>query len=151
MTRPDHALERTRRESRGRNRTPSWAGSLSLGRQAHSPMKQSTTIFTFCCVSILVLSTGCDEKQTPLKEGIITRVTWTPEANSKTGLFREKLPDKPQTVQGESYGVDMYGVLYPSHLEVRLVGSRDSHSQIIPFSQIVWLEFGDGGITVEKP
>jgi len=114
-------------------------------------MKPLTTFFTFCCVSILVLLTGCDEKQAPLKEGIITKVTWTPEANSKTGLYREKMPDKPQPGQGGSYGVDMYGVLYPSHLEVRLVGSRDSHSQIIPFSQIVWLEFGDGGITVGKP
>ena len=29
---PNHVLQRTRRERRGCNRTPSWAGSLSLGR-----------------------------------------------------------------------------------------------------------------------
>ena len=114
-------------------------------------MKPITTLLAFCCVSILVLSTGCDGKQAPLKEGIISKVTWTPEANSKTGLYREKMADRPHPGQGGSYGVDMYGVLYPRHLEVRLVGRPDSHSQIIPFSQIVWLEFGDGGISVGKP
>ena len=30
--RPNHALQRTRPSRRGCNRTPSWAGSLSLGR-----------------------------------------------------------------------------------------------------------------------
>jgi hypothetical protein len=114
-------------------------------------MKPLTTFLAFCCVFLLALLTGCDEKQAPLKQGIITKVIWAPEANGKTGFYREKMPDKPQPGQGGSYSVDMYGVLYPSHLEVRLVGSRDSHSQIIPFSQIVWLEFGDGGITVSKP
>jgi len=114
-------------------------------------MKPLPIFFTFCCVSILVLLTGCDQKPRPLKEGIITKVTWMPEANSKTGFYREKMPEKPLPGQGGSYGVDMYGVLYPSHLEVRLIGSRDSHSQIIPINQIVWLEFGDGGITVSKP
>ena len=29
---PNHALQRTRPSRRGCNRTPSWAGSLSLGR-----------------------------------------------------------------------------------------------------------------------
>jgi hypothetical protein len=33
-TRPNHALQRTRRERRGCKRTLSWAGSLSLGRWA---------------------------------------------------------------------------------------------------------------------
>jgi hypothetical protein len=31
-TRPNHALQRTRLSRPGCNRTPSWAGSLSLGR-----------------------------------------------------------------------------------------------------------------------
>ena len=52
--------------------------------------------------------------------------------------------------QGGSYGQDLYGVLYPSHLEVRFVGSRDSHVRIIPLSQIVRLEFGDGGVAKAK-
>jgi len=32
---PNHALQRTRRERRGCNRTPAWAGSLSLGLGRH--------------------------------------------------------------------------------------------------------------------
>jgi hypothetical protein len=78
------------------------------------------------------------------------KVIWTTDGDGKTGLYRGKTPEKLQPGQGGSYSVDMYGLLYPSHLEVRFVGSRDSHSQIIPFRQIAWLEFGDGGITVSK-
>jgi hypothetical protein len=114
-------------------------------------MKPFATFFTICCISLLVFLTACDQKSAPLKEGVITQVVWATDANTKTGLYREKMPDKPRPGQGGSYSVDMYGVLYPSHLEVRFIGSRESHSQIIPFSQIVWLEFGDGGITVSKP
>jgi len=44
----------------------------------------------------------------------------------------------------------MYGVLYPTFLEVRFGQDRDSHVQIIPMSQIVWLEFGNGGRAIDK-
>jgi hypothetical protein len=110
-----------------------------------------TTLLGTCCLSALIVLTACNNKPVPLKEGTITKVIWAADANNKTGLYREKMPDKPQSGQGGSYGVDMFGILYPSHLEVRFVGTRDSHSQIIPLSQIVWLEFGEGGIVVSKP
>lgn len=113
-------------------------------RLGKTPLSNSGVLF-------LLLLTGCDHKPAPLKEGVVTKVVWTTGGDGKTGLYREKMPETPRPGQpGGSYNVDMYGLLYPSHLEVRFVGTRDSHSQIIPFSQIVWLEFGDGGITVSK-
>jgi hypothetical protein len=113
-------------------------------------MKKHIALLGICCLSFLVILAGCDKKPAPLKEGIVTRVTWTTEPNSTTGFYRGKMPDKPSPGQGGQYGMDMYGVLYPTCLEVRFVGSQDSHSQIIPLSQIIWLEFGDGGIVLDK-
>ncbi len=93
---------------------------------------------------------GCDQSSKPLKEGVVWSVRWvessTPASTVTDGLYRT---DKMNPQLGGSYGQDMYGLLYPSHLEVRFVGSRDSHAQIIPMGQIVWLEFGDGGVSVK--
>ncbi len=112
-------------------------------------MKYSSIFLTLCCAFLLLLLTACGQKPVPLKEGVITKVVWAADANGKSGFYRGKMPEKPQPGEvGGSYNVDMYGLLYPSHLEVRFGGSGNSPSQIIPFSQIVWLEFGDGGITV---
>ena len=123
----------------------------NLGRYTSSPMKHPPLFSTFCCVFLSLLLTACGQKPVPLMEGVITKVVWAPDANGKTGLYRERMPEKLQPGQaGGSYSVDMSGLLYPSHLEVRFNGSRDSHSRIIPFNQIVWLEFGDGGIAVSK-
>ena len=36
-------------------------------------------------------------------------------------MYREEMPLKPEGAGGE-YGVEMYGRLFPGHLEVRLVG-----------------------------
>lgn len=106
--------------------------------------------FGICCLSLLILSVGCDKKPAPLKEGVITRVTWSTEPNSTTGYYRGKMPDKPLPGQGGLYGVDMYGVLYPTCLEVQFIGGQNPHSQIIPLNQIIWLEFGDDGIVLNK-
>lgn len=106
-------------------------------------MKSVPTVFGVCCGTVLSLLTACDQRPAPLKSGVITKVIWTTGGDGgKTGLYREKMPEKPPPGQGGSYDVDMVGLLYPSHLEVRFVGSQDGHSQIIPFGQIVWLEFG---------
>ena len=102
-------------------------------------------------MSGLLALTGCDQSPKPLKQGVVWSVRWIGSSPSSTvteGLYRT---DKMNPQLGGSYGQDMYGVLYPSHLEVRFVGSRDSHAQIIPMSQIVWLEFGDGGVSVKHP
>ncbi len=77
-------------------------------------------------------------------------VEW--EAAGKwTGLFREKPPTNMNPGYLGQYGVDMYGALYPGFLELRQVGTRDTHSTIIPLSQIRRLEFGDGGVSLSKP
>jgi hypothetical protein len=94
--------------------------------------------------------TGCDHKPAPIKEGILTRVTWSSEPGNMTAFYRETPPAKLLPGQGGQYGVDMYGLLYPTCLEVRLVNSKDSHAHIIPLNQIIWLEFGDGGIVLNK-
>ena len=116
-----------------------------------SLMKKHITLVSICYLALLGFATGCDQKPAPLKEGVVWKVIWSPEKNSQTGFYREKLPATISTGQAGEYGVDMYGVLYPDCLEVRRVGSQDSRSQIIPFSQITWLEFGDGGVTISKP
>ena len=113
-------------------------------------MKKLSTLFSICAF-IAVFLTGCDEKPAPLKEGVLWSVRWitssTADSVTTSGLHRtEKM--NPQL--GGSYGQDMYGVLYPTCLEVRFVGSKESHAQIIPMSQIVWLEFGDGGVSIAK-
>lgn len=100
-------------------------------------------------VLILALFTACGQKPNALKEGVINRVVWAPEPNSKSLLSRRKVPDNPEHREGGSYGVDMYGILYSSHLEVQYVGSPHPKSEIIPLSKIVFLEFGDGGISVD--
>jgi hypothetical protein len=108
------------------------------------------TLIGICLLSLTGLITGCGHKAAPIKEGVIWKVMWSPRANEVDGLYREKMLDKLQPGQGGQYGVDMVGALYPNFLEVRWVGSRHSPSQIIPLSQIVWLEFGDGGVDIHK-
>lgn len=113
-------------------------------------MKKIITLVCLFCGLLAGGLTGCEQADKPLKEGVVWSVRWieSSTANSSTtaGFYRT---DKVTPGLGGSYGKDMYGLLYPSHLEVRFVGSRDSHAQIIPMHQIVWLEFGDGGVTVK--
>jgi hypothetical protein len=117
----------------------------------YTSMKPLPTLGGFCCILLVGLLTGCGHKPAPLKEGVILSVRWvessTPTSTVTDGLYRT---DKINPQLGGSYGQDIYGVLYPTCLEVRFVGSKDSHAQIIPLSQIVWLEFGDGGIVLDK-
>ncbi|MBT5707542.1 hypothetical protein N8766_02660 [bacterium] len=80
---------------------------------------------------------------------------WKPSAalvhkkggTTTSGSYRT---DKINPQFGGNYWMDMYGLLYPNHLEVRFVGSRDSCVQLIPLRQIVWLEFGDGGVPIKN-
>ncbi len=116
----------------------------------HRIMRKHITLVSFICGLLALDMMGCDRGPRPLKEGVVWSVRWiessTANSTSTAGLYRM---DKPNPTVGGTYGQDMYGVLYPSHLEIRFVGSRDSHSQIIPMSQIVWLEFGDGGVSLK--
>lgn len=88
-------------------------------------------------------------KARPIKEGVVWKVIWS-EGHGQTGLFREEMPKHPQLGQGGEYGVDLYGVLYPTCLEIRRPNRSNSLVQIIPFSQITSLEFGSGGVTLDK-
>jgi hypothetical protein len=103
-------------------------------------MKKCITLIGICGVFLSAFLSGCSQKPQPIKEGVIWSVVWSPETNSERGLFRVKtLPTNSQPA-GE-YGVEMSGKLYPTFLEIERVGS--SHSQIIPMSQILLLEFGE--------
>ncbi|MBT5925169.1 MAG: hypothetical protein HOH33_00975 [Verrucomicrobia bacterium] len=61
------------------------------------------------------------------------------------------MPENPIALQGEQYEVNIYGLLFPSHLEVQFIGRKDGKSRIIPFDQIITLEFGEAGITFDNP
>ena len=103
-------------------------------------MRKHITLVGIFCLALLGFLTGCDPKPAPLKEGIIWKVVWSETANSQTGLCRVKMLPPNSPFAGE-YGVEMSGKLYPTFLELQRVGN--SHSQIIPFSQILQLEFGE--------
>jgi len=115
-------------------------------------MKSSTLFCSICCALILIFITGCDQKDKPLKEGTIWNVRWVeytyPSQVPTFGFYRT---EKMNPGVAGLYGQDMYGVLYPTFLEVRFVGNSTGHAQIIPLGQIVWLEFGDGGVKLPKP
>lgn len=90
----------------------------------------------FIGLLVLFTLTGYQQgKARPIKEGVVWKVVWS-ERNGQTGLFREKMPKQPQPGQGGEYGVDMYGILYPTCLEIRRRNRSNSQDQIIPFSQI---------------
>ncbi len=91
--------------------------------------------------------TGCNQKPTPITEGTISGLRWVAPAG---GDGEYTLCGVGKAIVSKQFrgDVDMYGVLYPTCLEVRFV--RDSHVQIIPMSQITWLEFGDGGVAIDK-
>ena len=95
-------------------------------------------IALICCFALVGFLAGCEQKPTPIKEGTIWKLVWSDAPNTQMGLFR--LTPAPTNSFGE-YGVQMSGKLYPTFLEVQRVGS--SHSQIIPMSQILQLEFGE--------
>ena len=88
-------------------------------------------------------------KARPLKAGVVWAVVCS-DAHSQTGLYREKMPERLQPGQSGEYGADMYGLLYPTYLEIRRPNSPNSTDLIIPFSQIVRLEFGSGGVKMDK-
>ena len=91
---------------------------------------------------------GCGQKQAAIKEGVISELRWTaPDVGDSYTLRRV---DKADAGIRFRAGVEMYGVLYPTCLEVRFGQDRDSHVQIIPMSQIIWLEFGNGGRAIDK-
>jgi hypothetical protein len=103
-------------------------------------MKKHIALLGICCLSLVGFMTGCGHKPTPLKEGVIWSVVWSVEPNSERGLFRVKtLPTNSQPA-GE-YGVEMSGKLYPTFLEIQRADS--SHSEIIPMSKILVLQFGE--------
>lgn len=114
----------------------------------YSSMK---AISLFLSLFLMALFTACDQTPSALKKGVIESVVWAPELNSRISLFRRKVPDNPAHRVGGSYGKDMYGILYTSHLEVQFVDRLDGRSKIIPLSQIILLDFGDGGISFSKP
>lgn len=112
-------------------------------------MKKHITLSGICCVLLPFFFLGCGQKQSVIKEGTISELRWTaPEVGDSTYTLRRV--DKADGGSRYRGGVEMYGILYPTCLEVRFGQDRDAHVQIIPMSQIGWLEFGDGGRAIDK-
>jgi len=109
-------------------------------------MKKHITLLGVCAVLLSGFLTGCGHKPTPIQEGVISELRW----NAPDGGYTLRRVDK--AIVGKTFrgNVEMYGVLYPTCLEVRYVGDSGSHVQIIPMSQIIWLEFGDGGVAIDN-
>jgi hypothetical protein len=114
-----------------------------------SRLKKHIALLSIGCLALIGLLTGCDQKPAPFKEGRISELRWTaPDGGDSTYTLRRV--DKADGGSRFRAGVETYGVLHPTFLEVRFGQDRDSHVQIIPMSQIVWLEFGDGGRAIDK-
>ncbi len=107
-------------------------------------MKRHIALLGIGSILLSGFLTGCNQKPTPITEGTISELRW----DAPDGGYTLRRVDK--AIVGKKFrgDVDMYGVLYPTCLEVRFVG--DSHVQVIPMSQITWLEFGDGGVAIDK-
>ncbi len=103
-------------------------------------MKSVSVLFVMTCAVALLSLSGCGGQPGPLKKGVVTKVRYAEtEGAGASGYFRGEMPENPAARLGGSYQVDMYGLLFPSHLELRFVGTK--RVQIIPFHQIVSLEF----------
>jgi hypothetical protein len=110
-------------------------------------MRHCNILLAIGMVLTCALFSGCGHKAAALKEGIIWNVRWSvSDGTGSTRTYGFYRTDKVDPRFGGDYTQDMYGILYPTCLEVRFIGSHDDHAQIIPLNQIVWLEFGDGGI-----
>ena len=107
-------------------------------------MKKHIALLGIGSILLSGFLTGCNQKPAPITEGTISELRW----DAPDGGYTLRRVDK--AIVGKKFrgDVDMYGVLYPTCLEVRFVG--DSHVQVIPMSQITWLEFGDGGVAIDK-
>ena len=112
-------------------------------------MKKHITLLGVCAVLLSGFLTGCGHKPEPIKEGVISELRWNAPDGGDNG-YRLMRVDKARTGKQFRGNVDMYGVLYPTCLEVRFVGDSGSHVQIIPMSQIIWLEFGGGGVAIDN-
>jgi len=107
------------------------------------------TLLGIWCVLLSSFATSCSQKPAAFTEGIISEVRWAVSDMGGTTYTLRRV-DKADAGTQYKGGVEMYGVLYPGCLEVRFGKDRDSHVQIIPLSQITWLEFGEGGRAMDK-
>ncbi len=112
-------------------------------------MKKHIALLGIGSILLSGLLTGCNQKPTPITEGTISGLRWV-APSSGDGEYTLSGVGKAIVSKQFRGDVDMYGVLYPTCLEVRFVGDSGSHVQIIPMSQIIWLEFGDGGVAIDK-
>ena len=84
------------------------------------------------CAILLSGLTGCSHKPSPIQQGVISELRW----NAPGGDYTLRRVDR--AIVGKQYrgNVNMYGVLYPTCLEVRFFGDSGAHVQIIPLNQI---------------
>jgi len=111
-----------------------------------SRMAKQLTPLGLCMILLSGFVTGCDRGPSPIKEGVISELRW----NASDGDYVLRRVDRATLGKKFRGDVDMYGVLYPTCLEVRFVRDSGSHVQIIPMNQITWLEFGDGGVAIDN-
>ncbi len=81
-----------------------------------------------------------------LAEGIIWSVEFHGPDGKTNGLARGS--DAIMVPGGNgSWNMDIYGRLYETHLEITYLNQPNSglDAKIVPFSQIVRIQFGDGG------
>ena len=95
--------------------------------------------------AVAVLAIWTFRPNQPLQSGVVSSVLWMEGSNR--GQFLTRGPSSlsvPNGNGGGSMTVSMLGSLYPTHLELK-IGSRGI-IKVIPMSQLVSVEFGNGGI-----
>lgn len=111
-------------------------------------MKTKIANLLCACVVLVFLCTGCSENQQPvvIQEGVIFTVQWTDGTGRSQGMSRLNLPQSVPGGNG-SWNMDLYGRLFPTHLEMVNRQVKDLGPQIIPIQRLDYVQFGTGGIT----
>jgi hypothetical protein len=95
-------------------------------------------------LAVLGIVWSVERSRQPLAEGVIWSVEWTAGGGKSEGLTRSNVAQAVPGGNG-SWGVNMLGKLYPTHLEITFPDANVRGPQIIPLDRLVGVTFGGNG------
>lgn len=106
--------------------------------------------FLAVAASTLVLALGWmyrpNQPVPPVREGVVAYAGWMAGERSGHFVSRTEYGEVPGGNGGGNTHMDVYGRLFPGHLELSYPGQPDRGVTIIPMNQLVTVTFGDAGI-----